>query len=572
MCHTNSPALAIALPLGYIYRVTGLALGPLLRYVDHTSAAVWMETAGRGEVSVRLHDPTGASTREVSDRTFTVHGHHYALVDITGLEPGSSVTYTVHIDGEQVWPAADSRQPPSRIRTLGFERRHRIVFGSCRTSVPHDAQHNRSHGADVLRAFALRLMEASEDDWPSLVMLLGDQVYADETSDAMREFIASRRDIEQPPKEELKDFTEYAHLYRLAWTDPANRWLLSTLPTAMIFDDHDIRDDWNTSAEWREQMRRLPWWHDRIVGGLASYWVYQHVGNLSAADRAADEAYNRVREIGAHGDAGDYLDEVAEKADEQPNGMRWSYTRDLGGSRLVVLDSRAGRVLDEGERKMLDDREMAWFESLVQGGVDHLIVGSGLPFLLPMGLHHLEAWNEAVTNGAWGERAARWGEKVRQGVDLEHWAAFEGSFQRVARAVADLALGRRGEPPATVLFLGGDVHHSYLAEAKLPDSAPRGRLLQAVCSPIRNPLPRVVRFATASASYGLAWPMGRLVASSAKVSHPPFRWHITDGPWFANSLATLDIDGRKASIVWETADTDGDADPVVRTVHRVTVS
>ena len=84
--------------------------------------------------------------------------------------------------------------------------------------------------------------------WPDLVLFLGDQVYADETTDEMQEFIESRRSIEEPPWTELKDYEEYAHLYKLAWSDPANRWLLSTLPSAMIFDDHDIRDDWNTSA------------------------------------------------------------------------------------------------------------------------------------------------------------------------------------------------------------------------------------------------------------------------------------------------------------------------------------
>ena len=83
------------------------------------------------------------------------------------------------------------------------------------------------------------------------MLFLGDQVYADETTEEMREFIASRRDIDEPPGTELKDYEEYAHLYALAWTDPANRWLLSTLPSAMIFDDHDIRDDWNTSLAWR---------------------------------------------------------------------------------------------------------------------------------------------------------------------------------------------------------------------------------------------------------------------------------------------------------------------------------
>ena len=33
------------------------------------------------------------------------------------------------------------------------------------------------------------------------------------------------------------------------------RWLLSTVPTAMIFDDHDVIDDWNTSRDWVAKMR-----------------------------------------------------------------------------------------------------------------------------------------------------------------------------------------------------------------------------------------------------------------------------------------------------------------------------
>ena len=79
------------------------------------------------------------------------------------------------------------------------------------------------------------------------MLFLGDQVYADLTSKAMQEFISARRDITQPPGKELVDYEEYAYLYGLAWSDEANRWLLSTVPSAMIFDDHDVRDDWNAS-------------------------------------------------------------------------------------------------------------------------------------------------------------------------------------------------------------------------------------------------------------------------------------------------------------------------------------
>ena len=52
-----------------------------------------------------------------------------------------------------------------------------------------------------------------------------------------------------PPGETIADFEEYTRLYRESWSEPHIRWLLSTVPTAMIFDDHDIIDDWNTSAD-----------------------------------------------------------------------------------------------------------------------------------------------------------------------------------------------------------------------------------------------------------------------------------------------------------------------------------
>ncbi|MGH3387066.1 MAG: alkaline phosphatase D family protein, partial [Nocardioidaceae bacterium] len=410
-------------------------------------------------------------------------------------------------------------------------------------------------------------------EWPSMVLLLGDQVYADETSDQMQEFIAARRDIERPPGKELKDYEEYAHLYTVAWTDPANRWLLSTLSTAMLFDDHDIRDDWNTSAAWRDEMRRTSWWQERIVGGLASYWVYQHIGNLSRAEREADAVWSRVLEEGRDGDAGPLVDDIAARVDRDPEAYRWSFHRDLGGTRLVMLDTRCARVLDEGGRKMLDNAETAWLEDLLTGDVDHLLIGTSLPFLLPMGLHHLEAWDEAVAGGAWGSRSARVGERIRQGVDLEHWAAFQTSFHDLARSVMAVARGERGRPPAVVAFLSGDVHHSYLAEADLGRPVPgRARLLQAVCSPIRNPLPRAIRFASATAARGLAWPVGRLLARSAKVADPPFRWSVTDGPWFDNALATLDLTGRHARLRWETAEVDGGDDPTVVPVHSVTLT
>ncbi|MGH3613145.1 MAG: alkaline phosphatase D family protein, partial [Pseudonocardia sp.] len=196
--------------------MTQLVLGPMVRFVDEHSAAIWVETDG----------PCTVEVLDTSTRTFTVHDHHYALVELTDLPTGASLPYTVALDGEQVWPGPGSEAPPSRIRTLDPQARTRLLFGSCRTSVPHDIRHTLTHGVDVLRCYSRRLRESDESEWPTTLLLLGDQVYADEPPEVIREFIRNRRDTSEPPGEEIADFAEYAELYRLAWIDPDIRWLL----------------------------------------------------------------------------------------------------------------------------------------------------------------------------------------------------------------------------------------------------------------------------------------------------------------------------------------------------------
>ena len=542
-----------------------LLLGPMLRYVDETSASIWVETRAACRVSV------AAGGRSWHARTFAVHGHHYALVEVDGLDAGSELPYEVRIDERIVWPQPGSEFPASVIATRTPGRPLRMAYGSCRTSVPHDRSGNRTHGVDSLRAFALAVAAGGEER-PDLLLFLGDQVYADSTSTEMQDFIRARRDIHEEPGRELKHYEEYAHLYQLAWSDEANRWLLSCVPTAMIFDDHDIRDDWNASIDWRRKMQATSWWHDRIVAGLASYWVYQHLGNLSPSARDTDEVWQRIRGRGdgETEDLGAFLDAFAERCDARPDGYRWSYCRDFDDVRLIVLDSRASRDLSPDARGLLDAQELAWFDERMRGGFRHVLVGTSLPFLLPLGLHHVESWDEAIAQGAWGRVPAWVGERLRQAVDLEHWAAFERSFQVVARIATELADGLRGPAPQTVTFLSGDVHYSYLAEV---DRRGGGRIVQAVCSPVRNPLPRFLRWFAVVMSYGVATPVGAAAARSAKVPDPPFRWSTVKGPWFDNNLALLEDGPDGLTMTWRTGvvDRGDEAHPRLEDVASVTV-
>jgi hypothetical protein len=548
-----------------------LRLGPVLRYVDTTSASVWVETQEAAEVVVEAGDVTARSA------TFAAHGHHYALVDVTGLPPGTPTPYRVLVDGALVWPPDDpgpDQFPAPVIPTLEPGKPLRMAFGSCRVSVSHDAEGNAQFGVDALRAFALRMagVTGTPDKWPDLVLFLGDQVYADDTSPRMKEFIASRRDPTEPPWTELKDYDEYAHLYRLAWSDPANRWLLSTLPSAMIFDDHDIRDDWNTSLEWRREMEATDWWHERVVAGLGSYWVHQHLGNLGPEDRAEDALWQRI--VTHDGpdelDITAELDGLADLADREPASYRWSYSRDFGVQvRLVVVDSRAARVLQPGERSMLDEQELAWLDERMRGDVDHLIVGTSLPVLLAPALHHFEAMGEALAEGAFGRLGRRFGEWLRRTADLEHWAAFQEGFVELARMTLEVASGGRGSTPRAVVFLSGDVHHSYVAEA-WPDPATGAsfgsRVVQATCSPIRNPLPRFMKAFVHAAAWGKARPTGRLLAG--KVPRSPLRWEVTSGPWYDNNLAVLELLEDRVRFRWSRGEVRGGR-PDRATLHPV---
>ena len=381
--------------------MSDLILGPVLRYVSETEATVWVETSDACEVEI-------LGRRE---KTFGVAGHHYALVLIEGLEPGGFYEYEVALDGERRWPVEGSGMPPSAIRTFEPGKELDICFGSCRVALPHEEpytltkdEHEDGRELDALHVLATQMCNSERDDWPELLFLLGDQVYVDEGSPRTRERIRARRDVSAPPGEEVIDFEEYTWLYHESWSDPLVRWLFSTVSVSMAWDDHDMSDDWNISRSWHEEMDRKDWWHERAIDGIASYWVHQHLGNLSPRELEDNDLYRRVR---GNPDATSVLRGWAEEIETTAAGTRWSFCRDIDGVRAIFIDSRASRVLTQDRRSMFDEDVWDWIVDHTKGDFDHLILSTTVPYLLSPGFHHLEAWNERLCDGAWGMPVAR---------------------------------------------------------------------------------------------------------------------------------------------------------------------
>ncbi|MEZ0492259.1 alkaline phosphatase D family protein [Kineococcus sp. TBRC 1896] len=519
-------------------------LGPVLRHVDATSATVWVEVDGPGlvHVDVRLPDGTG---RTASSPTLTLHGHHFALVVVTELPAGASLPYAVRLDDTPLWPppAGTWAWPESHIRTPAPGAAVRIAFGSCRRAGDDGEGSTRLVGVDALSALAHRLRDEAPAPHPDLLLFVGDQVYADDPNpgivDRLRERHAGRPDEDAAVRDEIGDFEEYTWLYRETWGPDPVRWLLSTVPTCMLLDDHDLRDDWNTSDVWRAEVSRRPWWRERVTGAFGSYWIYQHLGNLSPDELARDHLLAALRAIEDDAERDAVLDEFARTADAEPTSARWSFTRELGSTRLVAIDSRCARQLTPGARRMTDAAEWEWVrERALAPGARHLLLATTLPAFLLHGIHHAETFDAALADGRFGRRAARWGEWLRQAADLEHWAAFHPSFVDLVALLGQV--GRTPEPPASVLLLSGDVHCSYTARVDVPGLDPARTVVhQLVMSPFRNPLERGMQVANRVLDRIPMRALLRGLALLAGVREADVAWEVEHGPWFDNGVMTV---------------------------------
>jgi phosphodiesterase/alkaline phosphatase D-like protein len=535
-----------------------LVLGPILRYVDTTRATVWVETDKQCTVEVRASTGQGGA-----EDTWSVHDHHFAIVQLVDLPAGSVVDYTVSLrsPADPVAEASPAVAAHGTLRTAAEDDALTLAFGSCRRGDTYDEDRLKAIGADGLAGLAARVKDQDPEKWPQLLLLLGDQVYADDPSPEIKERLRARREEQNDPElgeevyEEICDFEEYTWLYRESWGAEQVTGLMATIPSCMILDDHDLRDDWNSSLDWRKDMEQKSWWHRRVVGAFSSYWIYQHLGNLSPDELQNDELYLAVRAADTAEEREKLLSDFSLRADSEPASARWSYVRDLGNTRIIMIDSRCSRDLTPERRAMLDDVEWQWLrEQALSTDARHIIFGTSLPYLMLPALHHFEQWNEAVAQGAWGKRWAKVGEKLRLALDLEHWAAFGKSFQDMIGLVDELVA--RPNPPASTLWLSGDVHCSYVAQAELPATATTSTALyQLTMSPFRNPLDLPIRVVNRLASRRPLVRLFRSLAHRAGLQQHPITWEAKAGPWFDNGVMLLRLKGDTASVRVEHAQT-----------------
>jgi len=335
----------------------------------------------------------------------------------------------------------------------------------------------------------------------------------------------------------------------------------------MIFDDHDMIDDWNISGSWVRDMRSEPWWERHAIDGFMSYWIYQHLGNLSPA---TIEEEGILAQLVADSDGTDTLRSWAERSEAftpVPGNYRFSHVRTLGDVTVIFVDCRNARHFENDRRLMVAEQEWAWVVEQARAVSGHLVLATSVPVFISDGLHDLQVWNERVCDGRWGAVASRLGERLRRALDLEDWSAFAASYAQFIDLVEELRSTAEG--PKSIIVASGDIHFSYAAT--LPTRPDRTDVWQIVSSPIRNALISPERSVMRSALTRSGARFGDLLRRSvgAPVTRPYLVMHA--GPLFANNMCELHYRDDGIELVMEQASADDDGEPELREVAAVCV-
>ena len=242
--------------------------------------------------------------------------------------------------------------------------------------------------------------------------------------------------------------------------------LFANVSTLMIFDDHDVTDDWNLTAGWEQAINQNPCSKRIINNGLISYWLFQGMGNDALIKTGElltpfkqSKSANNVWQLQAF--------------DKPLNNFNYWHYELTTIPKVVVLDTRTHRWRNESNFNepsgLLDwERLTELEESLLSR--DKVIIVSPAPVF---GVKSIEAIQAAFN---------MCGQPLM--VDVENWMAHEGSAKKL------LDTFRRTDTPNETLILSGDVHYSFCFSVQKRFGDHPNRIWQLTASGIKNEFPR----------------------------------------------------------------------------------
>ncbi len=244
------------------------------------------------------------------------------------------------------------------------------------------------------------------------------------------------------------------------------RRVMAHLPTYMIFDDHDVTDDWNLSAAWEMSAYGHPFSRQIIGNAMIGYLLCQGSGN-------------EPQKIRKH--LGEYVERWLDTRREEDHKtliselfafQRWDYLIPVNPG-VLVLDTRTRRW--RAERNLASPSGLMDWEALTelqQQLLDRkaVILVSPAPIF---GVKLIEAIQKAFT--ACGQPLM---------VDAENWMAHPGAANVI------LNIFRHTRTPEHFVILSGDVHYSFVYDIEIRFRKGGPKIWQITSSGLKNEFPK----------------------------------------------------------------------------------
>lgn len=269
-------------------------------------------------------------------------------------------------------------------------------------------------------------------------------------------------------------------------TLPKVRRVLANTPTYMIFDDHDITDDWNISKDWQDNVSAAPLGRHTIANGLAAYWLFQGWGNEPAAFDA--HFSNTMSSYFHHFSVGtqNYNEWVEQLLDYEswhfvaplnPKSL-FLNTRTMRAFDVVPQPVRVGNIFHEDTNapqlisRVGVERTSAKLLASGWNRGDPLIIVSPTPFY---GIGIIESFL-----GRYVYPLRILGIQIRYDLDFEAWKYNGKGFYRFLKQIA-------AWNPANCIILSGDVHYAGAVKSEVEFSDNQKiNIQQFTSSPIHN--------------------------------------------------------------------------------------
>jgi phosphodiesterase/alkaline phosphatase D-like protein len=419
-----------------------LKVGPILGVEAETAYTVIFSTDKEVQTADWIVDGAASPCKNVGETPSSrVWRGEQKIAAPTGKN-GKRIEYKIRIDGD-VTDCSNDRTS-WEFYVPGKAEIPKFAYGSCNGFSALDLMHKTEDPYRLWQEMAEKHSDAEETPF-SLLLLGGDQLYADSIWTAVPELqvwnALPRKDkiarvANTTMRPQIDKF--YDKLYQTRWTDPHMSLMLASIPSVMMWDDHDIFDGWGSFPD-----------------DLLESEVFQYI--FGCAKKYFEMFQIRSRFNGS------LLDNQAD---------HYAFAVTFRGYNILALDNRAERTLDRVMSPAQWDKVIDYLKKTTSG---HLLVLSAVPvvyrdFSAVEKTFEITPWEEELTD------------------DLkDHWRSknHEGERARLIHKLLDSAELR--EDIHKTVILSGDVHIGCIGV--IHDSKRQCKVHQVVSSGIVHPAP-----------------------------------------------------------------------------------